>query len=242
MTVAVILAGGLGTRLRAAVPDLPKPMAPINGRPFLEHQMDYWLGQGVSRFVLSVGYRNESITEHFGGAYRGAPVDYAVETAPLGTGGGLLLAVSRVKEGCDGSVLVLNGDTFFEVDLAALRSFHQQRGADWTMALFRTQERGRYMGLDLAPDGRVPSLRLNADLAPKAGAEGRLANGGVYLVRIDALASAGFAPGAKASLEDEILPRIHAARERVFGLEAPGRFIDIGVPDDYRRAGEILPK
>src|SRR6266487_2600080 len=73
---AIILAGGLGARLRDAVPDLPKAMAPINGRPFLEHQLDYWIQQGVGRFVLSVGYRHEAITAHFGAAYRGIPLEY----------------------------------------------------------------------------------------------------------------------------------------------------------------------
>ena len=73
MTCAIILAGGLGTRLRPLVPDLPKPMAPVNGRPFLEHQMDYWIGQGVSRYILSVGYRPEAIVDHFGRRYRGVP-------------------------------------------------------------------------------------------------------------------------------------------------------------------------
>ena len=99
MITAVILAGGLGTRLRSVVPDLPKPMAPVNGRPFLACQMDYWLQQGIQHFVLSVGYRHQSIMDYFGSNYCGSPVEYVVEDTPLGTGGGLLLAVEKlIKE------------------------------------------------------------------------------------------------------------------------------------------------
>ena len=99
MTTAVILAGGLGTRLRSAVPDLPKPMAPVAGRPFLEHLLDYWIAQGINRFVLSVGYRHESIVDHFGVAYKSAELLYAIEETPLGTGGALLLAAGKVAAG-----------------------------------------------------------------------------------------------------------------------------------------------
>ena len=97
MTTAIILAGGLGTRLREAVPDLPKPMAPVNGRPFLEYLIDYWIEQGVKRFVMSVGYLHQDIVRHFGYRYRGVEIDYSVEESPLGTGGALLLASSKLK-------------------------------------------------------------------------------------------------------------------------------------------------
>ena len=115
MTTAIILAGGLGTRLRSAVPDLPKPMAPIAGRPFLAHQMDHWIGQGVSRFVLSVGYRHEAISSHFGRRFHGAAIDYVVETSPLGTGGAVKLATAGLPR--DEYTLLLNGDTYFDVPL-----------------------------------------------------------------------------------------------------------------------------
>ena len=115
MTTAIILAGGLGTRLRSTVPDLPKPMAPIAGRPFLAHQMDHWIGQGVSRFVLSVGYRHEAISSHFGRRFHGAAIDYVVETSPLGTGGAVKLATAGLPR--DEYTLLLNGDTYFDVPL-----------------------------------------------------------------------------------------------------------------------------
>ena len=136
VTSAIILAGGLGTRLRGVVPDLPKPMAPISGRPFLEHQIDYWIKQGVSHFVLSVGYRHEVIVDHFGNRYKDAELDYVIEKTPLGTGGGLLLAVEKV--GKDEPFLLLNGDTYFAVNLKTLVGFSMTHDADWCFSLFRT--------------------------------------------------------------------------------------------------------
>jgi len=232
VTTAIILAGGLGTRLRGTVPDLPKPMAPINGRPFLEYQLDYWIGQGVKRFVLSVGYRHEAVTAHFGAIYRGIPLDYAIERSPLGTGGGLLLAAERLSG--KAAFILLNGDTYFEVDLAALRGFHESKKADWTFALFRAAEVGRYMGIGIATDGRITALKSGA------GTPGRLANGGVYFVNPEALRIGGWKAGDKVSLEDDILPAAFESGSRFYGLECNGTFIDIGVPEDYARAPGLL--
>lgn len=230
---AIVLAGGLGTRLREAVPDLPKPMAPINGRPFLEHQLDYWIDQGIKRFVLSVGYRRDAITSHFGASYRDATIEYAIEESPLGTGGGLLLAAAFVdrKRPC----LVVNGDTFFEVSLVELESFHHRKGSDWTIAMFRTAESGRYMGLQVAHDGRIESMRSGLP-----GEAEVLSNGGVYLIGADILADCGFAVGTPASLENDILAALRDRGAKIFGYECAGRFIDIGIPHDYFRAGELL--
>jgi D-glycero-alpha-D-manno-heptose 1-phosphate guanylyltransferase len=232
MTTAIVLAGGLGTRLRGAVPDLPKPMAPIEGRPFLEYQLDYWLKQGVNRFILSVGYRAEVIMDHFGAIYRNASIDYAVEQTPLGTGGGLLLAAEQLEG--EAPFLLLNGDTFFEVELAALRAFHTAHQSGWTFSLFRADEAGRYMGLDVATDGSIRDLRAGK------GAIGALANGGVYLLEPAPLRKAGFRAGDKVSLEDELLPAFRAAGGTLFAMECTGKFIDIGVPADYYRAATLL--
>lgn len=233
MTTAIILAGGLGTRLRHVVPDLPKPMAPVNGRPFLEHQMDYWIEQGVRRYILSVGYRCDAIFEHFGASYRGVPIDYAIEEAPLGTGGGLLQAARG--RALDAPFLVLNGDTFFEVDLAALHRFHAERRSAWTMSLFRAGEAGRYMGMRVEADGRIRSPKSGAGLP------GGLANGGAYLIEPETVNRLAFETGSRLSLEDEILPAIAASGVALYGMECAGRFIDIGVPDDYFLAPRILP-
>lgn len=231
MTTAIILAGGMGTRLRTAVPDLPKPMAPIDGRPFLEHLMDYWIDQGVSRFVLSVGYKKEVIMDYLGSCYRSTPLTYAIEEEPLGTGGGLLLAAQGLNE----PFLVLNGDTFFEVDLAKLLKFHSGHSSDWTFSLFRTSEVGRYMGIEVKSDGEIESFKSGM------GHQERLANGGVYLVNPSVLTNKVFVPGSKLSLENDLLPALEAQDYNFFGLEFSGTFIDIGIPQDYFRAAEVLP-
>lgn len=231
-TTAVILAGGLGTRLRDTVPDLPKPMAPINGRPFLEYQFDYWIAQGICRFILSVGYRSVNIAGYFGNSYRNAAIEYVVEKEPLGTGGGLLLAVEKLAYLTP--FLLLNGDTFFEVNFDELLAFQTETQADFVFSLFRANEAGRYMGIEVDTDGRICSLKSGT------GIPGRLANGGVYLVSPMALKGLPFIPGDKASLEDDIMPALQSTGFRLFGLECKGRFIDIGVPQDYFRAAEIL--
>lgn len=231
MPSAVILAGGLGTRLRSAVPDLPKPMAPISGRPFLEYQLDYWISQGVSRFVLSVGYRHEAITEHFGPRYKGVDLEYAIEEQPLGTGGAFLLAAE--KTGLREPFLLLNGDTYFGVDWSVLNAYALEHDADWCLSLFRTSEQGRYMGIELSSEGRITSLKSGVEQGP------RLANGGVYWVHPRVLSGA-WRSGAKLSLEDGLFPNAFATGQRLFGLEFTGTFIDIGVPDDYHRAAILL--
>lgn len=232
MTSAIILAGGLGTRLRSAVPDVPKPMAPLNGRPFLEHQLDYWIGQGVRRFVLSVGYMHETIERHFGKFYHGAKIDYAVENEPLGTGGGLLLAAGKITTA--GPWLILNGDTFFEVGLADLADFHERKRADITLSLFPVDNNTRYTGVEIDDGQRITGLK-------SVGGDGRqLINGGVYLMDTAALAGLPFHPGDKASLENDLLAQALASGKRLYGHTVRGRFIDIGIPEDYARAARIL--
>ena len=233
VTSAIILAGGLGTRLRSAVPDLPKPMAPVAGRPFLAYQLDYWIAQGIERFVLSVGYRHESILAHFGAQHRGVPLQYAVEKAPLGTGGGLLLALDLLP-GEQQPLLLLNGDTYFEVSLATLHEFHVRRQSDWTFSLFRSSEAGRYMGMGVDDQGRITALK-SASAEP-----GRLANGGVYLVDPRVLRAGPWTVGEKLSLEDDILPVAFESGRRLYGFECAGAFIDIGIPADYQRAAGLL--
>lgn len=232
MTTAIVLAGGLGTRLRGAVPDVPKPMAPIAGRPFLEYQFDYWIQQGVRRFILSVGYQATVIIDHFGNTYRGTSISYAFEQAPLGTGGGLLLAVEQLGDGAP--FLLLNGDTFFEVQLAELQRFHAAMRSEWTFSLFRANEAGRYMGMDVAANGRICALGSGKGLV------GSLVNGGVYFVEPAALQKVGFTAGSKVSLEEELMPAFQASGGAMFGTECVGRFIDIGIPADYFRAEQLL--
>jgi len=229
---AIILAGGLGTRLRSVVNDVPKPMAPIAHRPFLEYLLDYWILQGVERFIISVGYKHETIIEHFGSQYNGIRIDYAIEHTPLGTAGGLLLAAQQID--ADSSFLVLNGDTYFAVTLQTLIEFAKTHDADWCFSLFKANDPKRYLGLSVAPNGRIQALA-------SASQASCLANGGVYWVRQRALMDYKdkVAQDKKLSLEDDLFLLI-LKQQRVFGLAFQGTFIDIGVPDDYYRSQFVI--
>lgn len=229
---AIILAGGLGTRLRAAVAEVPKPMAPINGHPFLECQMDFWLKQGIRHFILSVGYKHELISSYFGSEYRGATIDYVVEDVPMGTGGGLLLSLKYLSN--TNPFLLLNGDSFFDVSISELLKHHLANRAAVTFSLFRTSEEGRYMGMRLRDDGRILSL------GDKQNQSTALANGGVYVV--DPKVFDGYpAPTKKVlSLEADIFPELLKSEAGMWGHESKGLFIDIGVPEDYFRAQDML--
>jgi len=231
MTTAIILAGGLGTRLRSVVSELPKPMAPVAGRPFIEHLLDYWIAQGITRFILSVGYRSEAIIEHFGHGYKDADLDYAIETHPLGTGGAALLAASQLDS--DMPFLLLNGDTYFAIGLESLKAFSREKDADLCFSLFRSPDKDRYMGMDVLPDGRIRSLKITGDAEI-------LMNGGVYWLRPQILRDFTCLPGDRLSLEEDIFPAILTSEQRVYGLEFASTFVDIGVPADYHRAQTLL--
>jgi len=230
---AIVLAGGLGSRLRPIVSDVPKPMAPINGCPFLEHLFDYWMDQGVGRFVLSVGYKHEVIEKHFGNRYQSAEIDYAVEANPCGTAGGLLLSLPHLRG--PGTFVVMNGDTFFEVKLDAMRRLHRDRQADLTIALREVESNNRYGGVGVDDQGRITTFDNRARTSGRA-----LINGGVYLAEKTAFVGMASEPVGPVSLEEQLYPRMLVVGRRLYGLLSSGRFIDIGIPEDYHRAASIL--
>jgi D-glycero-alpha-D-manno-heptose 1-phosphate guanylyltransferase len=231
LDTAVILAGGLGSRLRSAISDVPKPMAPINGRPFLEYQMDFYIKQGIRHFVLSVGYKHETISSYFGTQYQLASIEYVVEDFQMGTGGGLLLSLKKLSR--TKPFLLLNGDTFFDISIHDLFSFHQTAGAALTFALFRSSEMGRYMGINLSEDGRILSIREDKNSAEV------LVNGGVYILDPKALDDFQVPKNSALSLEADIFPKLLKSEVELWGFESNGLFIDIGVPEDYYRAQEM---
>lgn len=222
----IILAGGLGTRLRSAVPDLPKPMARVGSRPFLEYLMDYWIKQGVKDFILSIGYMHEVITKHFGDNYKGVPIKYVIEDKPLGTGGALIACAKGLTE----SFLVINGDTFIEVDLNKLANFHLKNKSEWTFSLFIADKSERYKRMEVTGDGIINSLQTG--LSQK----GHLANGGVYFINPSAFDKFDYKLNSKVSLEDELLSNFTSTGGVLYGMKFSGKFIDIGVPEDYYRA------
>lgn len=227
----LILAGGLGSRLRAVVSDVPKPMAPIGGRPFLEYLLDYWITQGVQRFVLSTGYLGHSIQDHFGGTYRSATIAYVHEHAPLGTGGALRLALT--EHSWSGKFLVMiNGDTWFPVDLGLMVTHALRQEKPVTIALRAIDENDRYGGVRLGPDGVVEAFDVKS--------QGRtLINAGCYLLDVATMrAELKEYPAAFSLEKDFMVP--YVSRGRVGSSIQDRPFLDIGVPEDYRRAAAYL--
>ena len=231
MTVAVVLAGGFGTRLRAAISDVPKPMAPVRGKPFLEHLLDYWIDQGVQRFILSVGYMHELILAHFGASYQNALIEYRVEHKPMGTGGALLSSAS----GLDQSFLLLNGDTFFAVPLEGLVAQHDTHKSLYTMCAFESSDLTRYTPLCLDDKDGIVSLS-----APNRNEGLAWVNGGVAMIHPDMLRMPSPAKRPM-SVEADWLPQLLTSGVRAQVMRCTGTFIDIGLPSDYYYAEKVLP-
>jgi D-glycero-alpha-D-manno-heptose 1-phosphate guanylyltransferase len=225
---AIILAGGLGTRLRGVLGDEPKPMAPVGGRPFLAHLLDRLAAGGVRHAVLAVGYRHEMIREHFGPSYGGLELSYVVEAEPRGTGGGLRLGATALR---GDAAFALNGDTLFAVDLAALAALFDDRDADVALALKRVPDVGRYGAVRLGADGRVLAFGEKGGTGPGS------INGGVYALRRGLLADPAL-PDVFSFERDLLEPRHREVR--AYGLESDAYFIDIGIPEDYARAQREL--
>ena len=221
---AVILAGGFGTRLAHVVSDVPKPMAPIYGRPFMAYLLDRLVEAGLTRIVLATGYKHEAIEAWFGTLYRGAEIVYSNEDSPLLTGGAIRKAANVLKTE---DFVVLNGDTLFDIDLAQLYSFHKAQNALLTVALRHVEDTSRY-GSVTCGNGRIQAF---AEKAQSQGA-GDI-NGGIYAIKRSWLMSLDL-PEAF-SFEKEIMQPM-AGEEGFYGLSFSDYFIDIGVPEDYYRA------
>lgn len=226
---AVILAGGLGTRLRTVVNDRPKPMAHVAGRPFLEHLLKYWSNQGIERFVISLGYLGEMISDHFGLRFNDSHIEYVVEAEPLGTGGALLQCQRQLN--LESPFILLNGDTFFAVHNETLNLYAENSDADWVLSLFLTSEVNRYLPCHLELDGRLNALAR----PPEDSHEEHLVNGGVYWVNPRALKPILFKK-TFVSLEFDVLPYCQSIEQKLYGLKCSETFIDIGVPKDYAQA------
>jgi NDP-sugar pyrophosphorylase family protein len=227
---AVILAGGLGTRLRAVVADRPKPMADAGGKPFLEHHVERLREQGFGEVVLCVGYLAGQIRDHFGDGRRwGVRIDYATENEPLGTAGALANAAGLLEG--SGPFFLINGDSWVDLDFRDLSRRHREhRERDprtaGTIVTVPVEDAAAYGTLELAPDGRVLSFREKGFAGP-----GRV-NGGVYVLEPKVL---GLIPrGGAVSIEKETFPLLLNRQERLYGYPAAGFFVDIGTPEGYR--------
>ena len=221
---AIILAGGLGTRLREAVPDLPKCMAPVAGKPFLYYVISYFAKQGIEKLLFSLGYKHEIIEDYITSEFDTIQYTFCVEEKPLGTGGAIRLACQQATEK---TALVLNGDTLFRVDLNKLASFHHMCGADCTLSLKPMKNFDRYGVVTLNKDYSIESFR-EKDYYDEA-----LINGGIYALNVGKFQSENLPEVF--SFERDYLEAYYKKR-RMYGVVQDEYFIDIGVPEDFLRA------
>lgn len=225
---AVVLAGGFGTRLRSVINDVPKPMAPVRNRPFLEYILNWLSEYSIRRIVISTGFKAESISSYFGQDFHGIAIEYAREEKPLGTGGGIMNSLTHVQED---NIIIINGDTYFPVDLDALMSCHRMSGVAVTIAIKKMTDAGRYGTVIMNKDNGIVQFH------EKSFHEGGLINGGVYVIKKSFLKEMDLQESF--SFEKDVLER-YADGTFAKGLIFDYPFIDIGIPEDYIKAGEVL--
>ncbi|PUZ27302.1 D-mannose-1-phosphate guanyltransferase [Chitinophaga costaii] len=230
MRACIILAGGLGTRLRSVVANKPKCLAPMGGQPFLYYLFQYLHTQGITHAVLSLGYLAEQVIQWCENTPLPLHVSFAVEQEPLGTGGAILHAMPYLEED---TFAIFNGDTFFDVPLPAMLAFAQAHNSQLTLALKPMEKFERYGSIVLDTTGRITAFR------EKQYQEKGLINGGVYLTSQHYLKSLSL-PTAF-SFETQVLTPQSAAGE-LHGFISPTYFIDIGIPEDFTQAAHDLVK
>jgi len=230
----LILAGGLGTRLRQAVPDRPKPMAPAAGKPFLEYLVEWLRDQGFDDLVLCVGHRADQVRAHFGDGRRwGGHIAYAVDASPLGTGG----ALKNAGEHVTGTTLVLNGDSYLEVHLRAMVDAHRaRRAADGravgTLATVRVEDTSAGGALEMEGAGRIGGFREKGEAGPG------WINGGIYVLEPEVWEA--IPEGRPVSIERETFPHLLTQGYHLYAYPVGGFFVDIGTPQGYRRFQQYM--
>jgi D-glycero-alpha-D-manno-heptose 1-phosphate guanylyltransferase len=224
---AVILAGGFGTRLRAVTGDNPKVLAPVAGRPFIEHLLLQLAGAGFRQVVLCTGFRADAVSAALGdGSRYGLRLRYSREEGPLGTGGALRRASAFLDEP-PGPALVMNGDSYVRADLAALMARHRQSGAPATLLLARVEDCSRFGAVTLEDSGRILRFEEKGRRGPG------LVNAGIYVV--EPAVREAIPAGRPVSLEKEIFPTLAA-----HGVVVDAPLVDIGTPDSYAAAQELF--
>ena len=225
---AILLCGGMGTRLRSVVSDRPKPMADICGKPFLQYLLEMLRDKGITEVIFALGYMGEMIEEcfHDGSAF-GLKIAYSYEEEPLGTGGAIRNALPKILEE---EVLVLNADTYFPMDYQGLYHFHQENDGDFSLATRAVPDISRYGAVRRDAAGRILAWneKLEDGGQPLAGE----INGGIYVMKKSLIAEI---PEGKQSLEQDCIPKWLSEGKRIFGLPFEGYFMDIGIPKDYQQ-------
>ncbi len=228
---AIILAGGLGTRLRSVVADRPKPMALIEGKPFMEYVVRGLAAQGIRELVFAVGYKGSMVEEYFKDGTRfGISASYAYEEELLGTAGAIKNAGKYIT---DDWFYVLNGDTFYQLDYGTLYKVKEKRHLDFALVLRRVEDVSRYGRAILQDQMLVEFNEKTTEPVPGT------INGGVYLINRSLLREI---PAGKVSLENNMIPRWMEEGRRLGGFVNEGYFIDIGIPKDYFRFQEDVRK
>ncbi len=236
---AIILAGGLGTRLRPLIKDVPKPMADIGGKPFLEYVLNFVSAQGVKEAVISCGYKHEAISGYFNSRFGGLKIRYSVENEPLGTGGAVKKALESTCTAKEKDILILNGDTFFNISLKELYDFHKAKNSDLTLALKALKNFDRYGTVKIGDDNKITGFEEKKPLK-----EG-LINGGVYILDVNFFRALNFKLNLPPvfSFEKDFLETCYDRKDcdfYGFFLGEDDYFIDIGIPSDYELAKKEL--
>ncbi|WP_421919697.1 nucleotidyltransferase family protein [Marinifilum sp.] len=227
---AIVLAGGFGTRLKELVNDLPKPMADINGKPFLEYLLTWLSRNGVDHTILAVGYKADTIEKHFGNEFMGMKLNYSHEFEPLGTGGAIKKAFIKLKNR-NKPAFIVNGDTFFDVDLKQFYDFHHQNKSQFSIVVKKMFNFDRYGSVEIE-DNKISKFK------EKTFKEVGFINGGIYLMNQSCLQL--LPKKDKFSFENSFMERYVC--DLAFGaLVSDGYFIDIGIPEDYFKAIQQLP-
>jgi D-glycero-alpha-D-manno-heptose 1-phosphate guanylyltransferase len=219
----IVLAGGLGTRLRNTIGDLPKCMAGVNGKPFLQYLLEYLQSQEITRVILSLGHKHEIITEWLRGRNFSFEIASVIENEPMGTGGGIQLALKAAREE---NVFVVNGDTMFEADLARQLGVHLSHKAETTLALKPMEQFSRYGAVIIDDQAAILSFE------EKRHCETGLINGGVYLIDRRKFLERNLP--LRFSFETDYLGQ-YVSEHKFFGFVSDSYFIDIGVPEDYQK-------
>jgi D-glycero-alpha-D-manno-heptose 1-phosphate guanylyltransferase len=225
---AIILAGGLGTRLRAAVPGVPKCMAPVNGKPFLTYVINHLQSQGIEHFIFSLGYKSEVIIDFLAKDFPSLLFKTTVEEQPLGTGGAVKKACKIAKDKC---VLVTNGDTLYKIDVEVIAGVHCLSGASCSLTLKPMKNFDRYGVVEVDQHCMIKSFK------EKQFYESGLINGGVYALHTHKFLEETLPD--KFSFETDYLEKYFQKR-RMFGIIQDEYFIDIGIPEDFERAQKEL--
>lgn len=224
----IILAGGLGTRLASIVSDVPKPMATVAGEPFLNHILKRLPLNHIGQIILAVGHKYEVIEDYYGDSYQGITIVYSIEKEPLGTGGGIGLALDKVKED---SVVILNGDTSFKINYEEMWQSFKEEKFLMTIALKQMVKPDRY-GTVLLDGTEVVKFQEKT-----TGLKSGLINGGIYWTKKELMNE--LPKLRKFSFEEKVLERI-VSEGKIGGYISNEEFIDIGIPEDYERAQKIF--